>query len=464
MPDGAIRNAFFPGAALLALGLLFFLWPVAHTISARYVLLLVALLLCGYLTYAAGGGLHEILFQRLRAPTLACLLLTAWICIVAIAVSPETQWSLREIAGQWMTGLLALLLGVLAAMLTGKGVFGKLTLLRLVCFLLLLHVLHIDFAGIAGLWQNGELTRPQLELAAGAQNAVYVPGLTTGPDNDSYLTNMLLGILVAEALYRGVRKLRHLPVGNIVLAGMICAALFSAYLEARRNGLIGLVFLLVFAALYWLVEGRRALPGKTVALAVVLALGLTSLAAYVGYRTDPRWRGLQETIPLAWDTENQRAWLDSGRYPLPLLSSGKPVADSNYKRIAFLKEGAKLVRDHPLGLGYGRDAFQHGIIQKYGAAKLGHSHSGYLDLAIGIGIPGVLLWLAFMGSLLRLAYRGHGENPNMFALLLFILVVDFNLRMLVDSINRDHSLQQFLFLAGLYASMAQAQRRLGAAA
>jgi O-antigen ligase len=321
------------------------------------------------------------------------------------------------------------------------------------------HVLYIDYMGIAGLWRSGELARPQLELANGVETTAYVTGLTTGPDNDSYLTNMLLGILVAEALFRGVKKLRHLPVGNIVLAGMICVTLFSAYLEARRNGLIGLIFLVAFAALYWLVERKRELPRKTVALAVVLALALTSLVVYVGFKTDPRWRGLQETIPLAWDTENHRAWLDSARYPLPLLSNSEPVADSNYKRIAFLKEGGKLVLEHPFGLGYGRNAFRHGIIREYGAAKLAHSHSGYLDLAIGVGIPGVLLWLAFMGSLLRLAHRRYTANPNMFALLLFILVVDFNLRMLVDSINRDHSLQQFLFLAGLYAWMAYAQPR-----
>lgn len=454
-----MRNPLLSRLALGALGLLIFIWPVAHTISARDVLLLVALLTCGYLIHAAGGGLNEVLFRHLRAPTLACLLLTAWIFIVAIAVSPETQWSLREIVGQWMTGLLALLLGVLAAILTGKGVFGKHTVFRLVFFLLLVHVLYIDYMGIAGLWRSGQLARPQLELVKGVENTAYVTGLTTGPDNDSYLTNMLLGILVAEALFRGFKKLRHLPVGNIVLAGMICVTLFSAYLEARRNGLIGLVFLLAFAALFWFFEGKRTQARNTAALAIVLALALTSLVAYVGFKTDPRWRGLQETIPLAWDTENQKAWLDSARYPLPLLSNGKPVADSNYKRIAFLKEGGKLVRDHPLGLGYGRDAFKHGIIQKYGAAKLGHSHSGYLDLAIGVGIPGVMLWLAFMGSLLRLAYRCYAANPNMFALLLFILVAEFNLRMLVDSINRDHSLQQFLFLAGLYAWMACVRQR-----
>ena len=455
MPDTAIRNRFLPLLTLTALGLLFFVWPIAHTTALRYCLLLFALLLSGYLTYAIRVRLSEILFRHLRVPTTAYFLLTAWIYVVAIAISPETAWSLSEVAGQWMTGLLALLLGVFAATLTGKGVFGKYTLLRAVFFLLLLHILYIDYAGIAGLWHGGALARPQIGVTGGAESNSYLVniGLTGGPENDNYLTNMLMGILVAEALFRHIKKRRHLPVGNLVLLGLIGATLFSAYLEARRSGLVDLVFLVVFAALFYFFEGQRRQARKTVALAVLLAFAAASLVAYVSIKTDPRWYSLRETIPIAWDTGQQKAWLDSTRYPLPLLPNGVPVEDSNYKRIAFLKEGTKLVLEHPLGLGYGRNAFGHGLVQKYGSARVGHSHSGFLDLAIGIGVPGVILWLAFMGSLLYMAYKSYAASSSFFAALLVILVADFNLRMVVDSINRDHSLQQFLFLVGLYVLM-----------
>ena len=77
---------------------------------------------------------------------------------------------------------------------------------------------------------------------------------------------------------------------------------------------------------------------------------------------------------------------------------------SAYMRIAWFKEALVFIGEHPLGIGYGRNAFGHGIKIKYGK-RVGHSHSGILDLTIGTGIPGALLWLGFLLSLVYLAFR-----------------------------------------------------------
>jgi O-antigen ligase len=72
-----------------------------------------------------------------------------------------------------------------------------------------------------------------------------------------------------------------------------------------------------------------------------------------------------------------------------------------------------------------------------------------LDLAIGIGIPGALLWLGFLVSVAAVAgraLRGERRGP---ALLLLLLLVDFAIRMLLDSNWRDHMLQMFMFCVGL---------------
>ena len=168
-----------------------------------------------------------------------------------------------------------------------------------------------------------------------------------------------------------------------------------------------------------------------------------------------------DTVPIALDTSTHKTWLDPHRYPLPTLPNGDPIDESAYMRIAWLKEGVSMVVQDPLGRGFGRNAFGHGLVEKYGEGK-GHSHSGLLDLAIGVGVPGTILWLGFLASLLVLASRALRDDANPYAILLLLLIVDFGTRMLVDGIIRDHMVQMFLFLAGLLA-MSIAVRKDGAA-
>ena len=117
-----------------------------------------------------------------------------------------------------------------------------------------------------------------------------------------------------------------------------------------------------------------------------------------------------------------------------------------------------LVRQHPLGIGFGRSAFGHGLKAKYGEGS-GHSHSGLLDLAIGVGVPGALLWLGLIVILMRLTWKQYRATHSYVALLLLLVLTDYGARMVLDSIIRDHMLQQFMFLTGLAAVMMLAGNR-----
>lgn len=430
------------GAGLV--GLLFFIWPIPHTIAARNLLMLLSLALLGYLTYQAKPAWPYYL-SRLKVPLLLCAAFTAWLVIGALFVSSETAWALGEIKGQWGKALLALAIGVLAAQLATRGAAGN-ALLILIFSALAIHVLYVDYAGLKGWWETGALAK-------------RLPGLTEGPDKSNLLTNMFIALLLAEACYRATRRQRLLPLNGLALVAFAAAAALSSYIEAVRNGMITLMILILAATAIGIhanrgrIRLRMLLPGM---LAIVVIIGVFA-QAYV--QSDERWKSFAETLPIALDTETHKAWLDESKYPLPTLPEGRPFDASAYLRIAFLKEGALLVRDYPLGVGYGRNAFAHGLRIKYGEEGVGHSHSGLMDLAIGGGVPGVLLWLGLMASLAGIAYRRFARQPNYFALLLLLLLIDFNVRMLLDSINRDHALEQFMFLAGLLGVLMFKEKR-----
>jgi len=79
----------------------------------------------------------------------------------------------------------------------------------------------------------------------------------------------------------------------------------------------------------------------------------------------------------------------------------------------------------------------------------GSSHSGWLDLAIGAGIPGVLLWCMFLASVAHIGLRRYRSDGSVYGLALLLVTVGFSIRMLVDSVNYDHVFQQFMFVTGL---------------
>lgn len=418
---------------------LFFIWPIPRTTSLRDLLLVVCFGLFAYLAYCSSRR-EPIRWQSLRVPFGLYLVLSVWIIFVAIAISEETAWSLNEIRGQWLKATIALVAGgLLGAAIRSDDNTLRLTL-TIIAIALLLHVIYVSYQALS-VWpqQKVLLTR--------------VVGLTGGSDKSNYLTNMLLYFLLAEIFVRSVLHRRFLPVGNIPLTVITAVALFAVYVEAMRNGIAELAIVLGVAVILVMRESDRA--RRLVIAGIALALVVIALTqSYLNVHKDERWQTFLETVPIALDIEN-KAWINEA-LPQPRLANGQTVDWSNYMRIARMRAGLSLMAEHPLGVGFGRNAFGHAVEQKYGL-RTSHSHSGIIDLGVGTGVPGVLLWLAFLGALLRLGYRGMREANSFPALALLFLTTGYSFRMLVDSTIRDHMLQMFLFLAAFLAVIVAGQ-------
>ncbi len=420
--------------------LLFFIWPIPHTISIRQTAIFLSLPLLGYLAYQSyRDGLAINSLVDLKVPVGLLLALTLWMLIVALFISEETAWSLDEIRGVWGFALLAFLLGGLTSFSFDMvGRFSRKTVLIVLFMALLAHVLYIDLSYVYKLLTGGDINW-----------RMRMVGFTYS-DKATYLSNTLFAVLCAETFFRIRYRVRFLYVNTPVLIFIFMATIFSLYIAAYRFGSITMLVILTVTFILYLRE-TRTFSKKTVVL-VLLFLAVIFFAGFFTMKNDPRWGTLLETIPLALDTENNRAWLDSDKYPYPVLQDGGQIKASNYERVAWIKEGLLLVRDNPLGIGFGRNAFEVGLQMKYNEGR-GHSHSGFVDLAIGIGVPGILMWVFLLGSLLFVSFKAHKKGSNFAALLMVLVVSKFGFRMMVDSIIRDHMLQQFMFVVGTLSVM-----------
>ncbi len=421
-------------AGFVFLAILMFFWPIPRTIAVRNIAMVMSVVVFAYLFFQNNmyrfvlSDAQKKVFYILGASTL-------WFYFQAIVVSSETAWALKELM-QWASALVCFGLGFLVANIDDKRA-------KIAFFILLgaifIHIFYIDLFAVKHFVSNQGIFPARLD------------GLTEGPDKANYITNWALAFVGTEIYFRVVKNKKIIPIDSFLLGVVFVLAIASSYFETMRFGFVGLAFTFIgFIFLYILAAGSISIAKKSVIF--VLSTAIFIFFMYIGYKSDSRWQSVEETAIVAMDTKGYKAWLDWDKYPKPILSTGEQVNHSNYMRPAWIKEGLILISENPLGVGYGRNAFGHALKAKYGEGG-GHSHSGIIDLGIGTGIPGMALWVLFLGALVYYGFSSFKKHGSYFGMALFFIASGFFFRMIVDSVIRDHMLEQFMFLAGFLLTM-----------
>lgn len=466
MPYNSRTTPLIWAVTLILVFILLIVWQMPGTIALRNVLVGLLLILAVSLNVVSRRGLGVFIKQ----PATTCLLLlTGWF-LLSLNWAVEPTLSLKELRGQWLVAILCGLVGGLLAMNFDKPSdlkAGK--LVQVVFWALLVQVLLHDILDIAYLLATGEipfrqapvLYLPEIFKSLWEGQSVFGEFIGQSGDKFSYVNNTLAALVVAELIQRILLRKIWLSIGWPCLIVSLVAVVACTYFLQFRNGNVGLLLLIGFAALMVIV--RKARVWSIVKLTSVVAIIAVLLASFgvALYKSDARWQTLTETVPIAWDTKTHQAWRKVA--PYPELSNGQQVDASNYERLAWIKEGIVLILDHPLGTGYNRNAFGDGIDRKYemnGLYRGGHSHSGLIDFGIANGIPGLFLWLTFLGALFYIGWAAFMRGQIAPALTLMFIVSGFLSRSIVDSNLRDHMLQQFMFLAMLFAFSLPRQKQV----
>lgn len=442
-------SSFSPADRLL-IGLacaLTFVWSLPNLITLRISL---ALLLLGTGTWRAIATSSITETTATTRPgehrTVAILygVLTVWILLQAGIWGVNPTGDFKEIWGQWIRSGLVGLAGVLCAttiLRSPKPQAGARLACALLATLAALVVLH-DGDTVWRWLQEGQLPFQQTRIV---ENRTVL----------SYVANLMLAFLCAETVARLLHRRTYLPIPTTSLVALFAFGLFCTYALGTRNGTLGILGLLASSTfVVWFAKRKAVSVGlQAGTLAVVLA-GIAAFG-WITFKFDPRWQAFQATVVVAWDTEHQAAWKDP-EVPYPPLPNGTAAEGSAYLRLAWGKEAARAVLAHPLGLGFSRSSFGQAMRQVYPDYRSSEfSHSGILDFTLGVGLPGLALWLAFLGTLGVHGWCAFFVRENPAGLLLLFLVTGYFSRSLVDSNIRDHMLEQFMFLAGVLTVLAR---------
>jgi hypothetical protein len=272
--------------------------------------------------------------------------------------------------------------------------------------------------------------------------------------NITYVNLIAAAFVVGDMVLRAV-SLRPIFPSMCVSMILFMVIVVSSLLAATRNGVLSLMAVVVVAGAIGLFASRLAFRFKMlIVVGLCVALGAYGWAAI---QIDTRWDRFLQTVPVALNVDHERAWINTNNQPLPLAPDGKPVEITAYERIAWTCVGVRLALEHPLGTGLGGDAFKILVRQNFGEPRAAHSHNGYIDLALDVGLPGLVLLVAFFGGLAWIGLKAAFTRGASYGVVLTLVVFGYGARAFLDNIFRVHIAEELFFFVGFVAGLQCAQ-------
>lgn len=349
------------------------------------------------------------------------LMLTAWLAFQSAVLAVDGLGSLQVFAMEWPKNLLLAGIGIWLARTATCARKGEWVFIA-IFFGFFAHVLGTLGYQAWHLLANGKLHLRMSLLG----NYGYVSPFLDGT----------FAIAFADAASRVSVNRPLLPLSNRKLGGILFLSLLVLLVLSPKASLLNALLMLGLFTAATAVHGgyyRR----QVLSIALVAAIGL----ATAGTLVQGRWNGAIESIRFGQAIEAHRNWMGNGE-PLP-----REIDESFYLRAAWGTVGLRGLAEHPLGRGYGSNAFGRHLAEKYGIQGAVSSHSGWLDFALANGIPGLVLLLALSAALCVRGWRSFVGNTGVGGLALAFLTIAYISRCSIDGLMSTSKLMAFALVS-----------------
>jgi hypothetical protein len=206
--------------------------------------------------------------------------------------------------------------------------------------------------------------------------------------NNNYFRNALafFGILVSVFVFDFVNIKNAIVYCMVLLVILVLASIKSAYKKMMLNNIY---------------EGsiRNLIVKSLLILALIFTVFHLSVRMV---KKNNSWLTLVPDAKIAYQIEKYDKWKYFGGNGFPQNELGQVVSVTNYYRAAWAIVGARLVLENPWGHGLVYRSFADLTRDKWPLSTLDQVHSGWLDLTLGIGIPGCIF---LMSALLLVVYQ-----------------------------------------------------------
>lgn len=230
---------------------------------------------------------------------------------------------------------------------------------------------------------------------------------------------------------------------SLVVLLILITILSSFYLINGKNGILYFVSCFI---LFVIGMVRKSYNSIGILLLISLLSISVTFVARQHFITNSTWQNLESDIPIAFDTDKYSNWKNS--QPLSILNEkGNVVSETTYLRIAWLKEGILLVSKYPLGYGLIQDSFKYLGEKEWQNSSLSHTHWGWLDLTLGLGIPGLIITVLAV----YIAFNKCRKSKNYYAKTGVWVLPLLSFAFLTSEVCEKTSWDMFLFMIAFYS-------------
>jgi hypothetical protein len=223
--------------------------------------------------------------------------------------------------------------------------------------------------------------------------------------------------------------------------------LFTFLLTNTKNG-FG-VFVIQFLFFVFMILISRAI-NKKIVYAILFFVAIFGLMSFKHLDRNSSWKQLIPDIQIGYQIETYPNW-QRYEYGFPRNKNGELVSATNYERAAWGTAGLTLLMENPMGYGLIKQSFGHLAQIKWpnvDPVKVKSTHSGWIDFALALGFPGIMLiWMCVFFSM-RAAWS---NRHSYFGVLSLWVLPTTAFVWLVAELCTNHFVEILFFILGFFA-------------
>lgn len=396
----------------ICFAVLYAIWNYPLTNFLSDLCMIVGALLSVYILY-----INRDFFRTKQAiPFWLLVLLLLWVVFHLLFLSNNFSLQLRELTNIWKRVVIAIIfaLGFGMALANSKAKKGYWILFYIGMMAPALIFIGKYWLSISA-QKYGWVVPEYLRIYSGRHSVFYMY-------KTDYVSFCLPALAITLAQLRSKLHDSHINlVSNFSYILGVSAIMATFYLGNIKNGmaysmiLIGTFLILVFNFELNKVVGIRFVGhgAKLWLLKLTVILMLVLAAFPIASRhieQNPSWSSIWVDSKVAVQVDRIDYWKYWGAKGYPLNERGAVVSATNYERLAWGIVGLRLLQQNPLGYGLVQDSFGRLAKINWPDSRLTQSHSGWLDLALGLGIPGVGLLLTALFMVICRTVKNTGKN------------------------------------------------------
>jgi hypothetical protein len=377
--------------------ILYAIWGLPETILVRNFCLILGCLISIFEFYVY----RKLLATTSLFPLMPILALFIWISFHLLFLSNSYSMQLIEFTGIWKRVLIgsifAIGFGLSLTQLSDlkKDLFFKIIFFSSISPIIIFYIKYLNTINFIGI--NLDLNFLLLYTASAK---FFIPKTT-------YVCFGLPALAIALTILEGHIVYKKFSGAFAIFALLVVFAIFLMFyiLDIKNGALYSIIlfFILVFIIVKKFIF---IFPFRTI-FGFLIILFFSSIIIYGHIQNNPSWRSIIRDAKIAVKIDEVHKWKFPGSNGYPRNELGEVVSVTNYERIAWGITGVNLLIKNPLGYGLVERSYGQLAAKEYPGSRLSQSHSGWLDLALGIGLPGLSMIFLSLAISLWQARQNH---------------------------------------------------------